>query len=51
MGGKDSNYQIVYRGETLNNFVPGGYVFFQRLKKYGGGIGWAKPISTALSLL
>ncbi|KVI95723.1 hypothetical protein AWS44_20980 [Enterobacter hormaechei subsp. xiangfangensis] len=37
MGGKDSNYQIVYRGETLNNFVPGGYVFFQRLKKYGGG--------------
>lgn len=37
MGGKVPNYQIVYRDETLNYFKPGGYVFFQRLKEYGGG--------------
>ncbi|ECD3753440.1 hypothetical protein E0S44_14720 [Salmonella enterica subsp. enterica serovar Orion] len=37
MGGKVPNYQIVYRGETLNYFKLGGYVFFQRLKEYGGG--------------
>ncbi|EAU0361833.1 hypothetical protein BZH78_19280 [Salmonella enterica] len=37
MGGKDSNYQIVYRGETLQCLKPGQYVFFQRLKEYGGG--------------
>jgi hypothetical protein len=30
-------YQVVYRGETLPNFVEGGWVFFQRLKEYGGG--------------
>ncbi|EPA9110988.1 MAG: hypothetical protein E7G96_02430 [Serratia liquefaciens] len=29
-------YQVVYRGETLPNFVEGGWVFFQRLKEYGG---------------
>ena len=39
MGGKDSSYQIVYRGETLENFKPGQYVFFQRAKEYD--IGWA----------
>lgn len=37
MGGKDSNYQVVLRGETLERFVPGGYVFIQRAKVYGGG--------------
>lgn len=39
MGGKDSNYQIIYRGEVLEPryFKPGGWVFFQRLKEYGGG--------------
>lgn len=37
MGGRDSNYQIVYRGEVLPRFVSGGWVFFQRLKEYGGG--------------
>ncbi|EJL9928604.1 hypothetical protein NNF43_001869 [Salmonella enterica] len=37
MGGKVPDYQIVYRDETLNYFKPGGYVFFQRLKEYGGG--------------
>lgn len=37
MGGKDSNYQVVYRGEMLDHFVEGGWVFFQRQKQYGGG--------------
>lgn len=37
MGGKDSNYQIVYRGEVLENYNPGGWVFFQRSKECGGG--------------
>jgi len=34
---KDSNYQIVYRGETMTRLVSGGWVFFQRLKEYGDG--------------
>lgn len=37
MGGKDSNYQIVYRGQVLENYRRGGWVFFQRSKEYGGG--------------
>lgn len=37
MGGKDSNYQVVYRGELLPHYVPGGWVFFQRPKECGGG--------------
>lgn len=37
MGGKDQNYQVVYRGEVLPRFVPGGWVFFQRPKECGGG--------------
>lgn len=37
MSGKDSNYQIVYRGQALNDYRPGGWVFFQRPKEYGGG--------------
>lgn len=37
MGSKDLGYQIVYRGESLPHFVDGGWVFFQRLKEYGGG--------------
>jgi len=37
MGGKDANYQVVYRGETLKGYRPGGYVFFQRSKESGGG--------------
>jgi hypothetical protein len=37
MGKKDSNYQIVYRGEGLKNFISGGWVFFQRPKECGGG--------------
>lgn len=30
-------YQVVYRGQGLEYFVDGGWVFFQRLKEYGGG--------------
>jgi hypothetical protein len=37
MGGKDSNYKVVYRGETLEHIIEGEWVFFQRLRKYGGG--------------
>lgn len=37
MGGKDSSYQIVYRGEVLNYRTPGEWVLFQRPKKCGGG--------------
>lgn len=37
MGVKDSNFQVVYRGEVLENFKPGGWVFFQRPKACGGG--------------
>lgn len=37
MGKIDSNYQIVYRGEFLTCYVPGGWVFFQRPKHCGGG--------------
>ncbi|WNI83142.1 hypothetical protein [Enterobacter ludwigii] len=37
MGAKDSNYQIVYRGQTLDVYRPGGWVFFQRPKECGGG--------------
>lgn len=37
MGGKDSNYDVVYRGETRRHIRPGTYVFFQRLKEHGGG--------------
>lgn len=37
MSPKDLGYQIVYRGEMLPYFVEGGWVFFQRLKEYGGG--------------
>jgi len=37
MGKKDDNYQIVYRGECLERYQPGGWVFFQRPKECGGG--------------
>lgn len=37
MAGSDSNYQVVYRGESLIAYVPGALVFFQRPKKNGGG--------------
>ncbi len=37
MSGKDTSYQVVYRGETLKHFKPGQCVFFQRERQYGGG--------------
>ncbi|EQB8785207.1 hypothetical protein ACYU34_004540, partial [Enterobacter hormaechei] len=37
MGVKDSKFQVVYRGEVLEHFKPGGLVFFQRPKECGGG--------------
>ncbi|HCL5593486.1 hypothetical protein [Enterobacter cloacae] len=37
MGSKDFKYQIIYRGDMLETIIPGQWVFFQRLKEYGGG--------------
>lgn len=37
MGKKDSNHQIIYRGQVLERFTPGGWVFIQRQKECGGG--------------
>ncbi|EKY3203030.1 ABC transporter ATP-binding protein [Cronobacter dublinensis] len=37
MGKKDSDYQVVYRGEALPRYVPGGLAFFQRPKESGCG--------------
>ncbi|HCW99840.1 MAG TPA: hypothetical protein DHT39_13895 [Pantoea sp.] len=37
MGGRDYNFQIVYRGEALPYFRPGGLVMFQRSRECGGG--------------
>ncbi|WP_346827238.1 hypothetical protein [Serratia inhibens] len=37
MGKKDSAYMVVYRGDTVDYIRPGTWVFFQRLKEYGGG--------------
>lgn len=45
MGGKDSNYQIVYRGEVLERFIEGGWVFFQRPKSCGGGFWFGRTYS------
>ncbi|WP_342753726.1 lF-82 [Pantoea sp. MBD-2R] len=37
MGGKDDNYKVVYRGESLLFTREGEWVFFQRPKHCGGG--------------
>lgn len=37
MGVSDSKFQVVYRGEVLEHFKSGGWVFFQRPKECGGG--------------
>lgn len=44
MGVRDANYQIIYAGEPLPIVVPGGLVFFQRAKEFGGGwwLGWTR---------
>lgn len=52
MGGSDSNYQVIYRGESLENFREGEWVFFQRAKEFGGGywFGAHTPIASCWSL-
>ncbi|MFS9379439.1 hypothetical protein QNN88_01910 [Citrobacter sp. ANG330] len=37
MGVKDTNYQIIYRGQSLESYLPGQWAFFQRPKECGGG--------------
>lgn len=37
MGGRDYKFQVVYRGEALPHFRPGGWVMFQRSRESGGG--------------
>lgn len=37
MAGHDLDFQVVYRGKTLEYYRPGGWVFFQRPKECGGG--------------
>lgn len=37
MAGSDPDFQVVYRGEVLTDYAPGGLVFFQRPKENGGG--------------
>lgn len=38
MGG-DVNYQVVYRGESLESYQEGGWVLFSGLKSVVAGIG------------
>jgi len=33
MAGSDANYQVVYRGESLTDYVPGGLVSFSGQKR------------------
>ncbi|CAH0245328.1 UNVERIFIED_ORG: hypothetical protein M2414_002341 [Rahnella aquatilis] len=49
--GKDSNFDIVYRGEPRDRIPSGSYVFFQRRKEHGGGIGLVRFTMTGLGLL
>lgn len=63
MAGSDANYQVVYRGESLTDYAPGGLVFFQRPKENGGcfwlgrtfeGIFWFEihePVSLSQGLI
>lgn len=37
MAKSPDKFQIIYRGETLNFYKPGEWVFFQRAKENGGG--------------
>lgn len=37
MAGSNPDFQVVYRGEVLTDYAPGGLVFFQRPKENGGG--------------
>ena len=44
MGNKDVNYQVVYRGESLEYFKDGQWVFFQRQREYGGGYWFGRTL-------
>lgn len=48
MGKKDHDYQIVYRGETLPRYVPGGLVFFSVQKSVEAGTGWGELVTVCL---
>jgi hypothetical protein len=37
MASGELGYDVVYRGETITYIQEGRWVFFQRLKEYGGG--------------
>ncbi|KAF1366787.1 hypothetical protein [Yokenella regensburgei] len=37
MGSKESNYEVIGRGETCDYLIPGKWVFIQRAKEHGGG--------------
>lgn len=50
MGGSDSNYQVIYRGESLENFREGEWVFFQRAKEFGGGYWFGRTYSNCFML-
>ena len=50
MGAPDANYQVVYRGEVLLNYVPGGWVFFQRSREFGGGYWLGKTFDGVFKL-
>ena len=53
MGVSDSKFQVVYRGEVLEHFKPGGWVFFQRPKECGGGywIEYERPVSLSEGMI
>lgn len=44
MAGSDSNFQVVYRSESLTDYAPGELVFFQQPKDNGGGF-WLGHLS------
>lgn len=51
MASNELGYQVVYRGQGLEYFVDGGWVFFQRLKEYGGGFWLGKTYHDVFMLV
>ncbi len=39
MAENDSNFQVVYRGESLTDYAPAGFVFFSGQKRTAAGSG------------
>lgn len=37
MGDRELNFQVFYRGESLERFINGSQVLFQRSRQSGGG--------------